>query len=148
VKTPYVYTLEFANTINALSNGPGIDCQIDGDTDFVIEDYAFLAWLPVTQNGALVNTPAAKEALATAASNTFMTNAHFRLELEQPGYKWQNNPVRVPNFLREGIQNLSLTQRTIAAGTVLKGRLYNDASTFNVQAQLALIGYKVPRAAQ
>jgi hypothetical protein len=141
-KVPYTYTIEFNTTINAGANGPAADTQIDGDSDFVVEDMAFTAWLPVAQT-AIIGTPAAKEASATVGNNTFMHNAHFRLEVEQPGYKWQNNPVRVTNLIREGIQNLALTQRTIAKGTILKARLYNDASTFNVQAQLVLNGYKI-----
>jgi hypothetical protein len=132
-RVPYTYVLDF-NSIATTATGPGT-LAIDGDADFVIEDMAFLAY------AASGEVPAAPRSGETAANNTAVFDGQLAIQIETPGYKWQNDFVRIPNFLRAGVQNLSLTQRKLQAGVQLSGRLQNNSGS-TIKAQLALIGYK------
>jgi len=137
----YILTIEFSTTINAGAQGQAY-AQVDTSGAFVAQSMAATVFLPVAQTS-VARTPACEQPSPTIGSNTFMPLAGFRLQIALAGVNWFSNPVNLATIGgRGGAPFYFQTQPVLTPGAQLVATLFNDVATFNVQAQIAIIGYK------
>lgn len=144
-RTFYVAKIDFDSTINAGADDTKIS-QLDSAGRFIIEAMQCKVWLAVAQT-AIAYTPFGDTPSPTLGSNTFPTNNACRLMLTVAGVDWFQGPIRLSALCGvNGSPFYFQTKPTVINNNEIKARLYNDAATYNIQGQIAFIGYKLTAA--
>jgi len=137
----YQYVVDFSDNIAAAGNAER-SRQINQGGAFVVQKIHATVWIPNASGSAIAGTPAYRDPSATAASNTFMSLAHFRANLRTTDTPWSSNPVRLNLLTGDGRDpDYLLTGRWIAPNDELFATLYNDSAE-TVRAQIVLEGFR------
>lgn len=146
----YGFTIELNSTVAAGASGQ-FSTKIDSQAPFTAQSMSGALWTPatvLTSTLTTTNYPFDSSNSPGTSGNSLPTLNFFRIMITVNAVQWFANPIHA-NLLfgRDGgSPHYFLTQPEIRATSDIVVQIYNDAaSTFGVQGQIFIEGYKTIR---